>query len=267
MSVQLLLSLAIDAILPDPNQPRKSFGKGELERLAESIAAHGLLSPLRVRKDEERDAWIIVFGERRWRAAKLAGLQVVSCIKAEGEPSEADGLAEQLVENLAREDIPPMEAARGIIRLKTLRGCNSSALAKELGVVPATITRAEALISLPEEMQKAVDAGRLPESSAYELSRLEDTDAQKNLFRQIVAGKRLTRDEVAEAVRERIGKRPAKKPERLPLKLDGGVSVTFSSEQPLTLAAVTKAIDQLKQAARKLGDGDEIGALIRILAS
>ncbi len=141
-----------------------------LDRLVASIKSRGILQPLRVRRDAERGAWRIVAGESRWRAAKQAGLATVPCVAVEGELSETDILADQIVENHCRQDLRPLDLARAMAKLKKLKACTSQALAVELGLSGASITRAEALLTLPGDVQAMVDDGRLTESAAYEIS-------------------------------------------------------------------------------------------------
>jgi ParB family chromosome partitioning protein len=208
-------------------------------------------------------------GESRWRAAKLvAGLTHVPCLVIEGELSDADRLADRLTENMLRDDLPPMEEAAGIVRLKALKGCNSKTLVEEYGFTPASITRMESLLRLPPEIQAMVGngPGQVPPSAAYEISRLDDPQAQMELA-QAVAGRRLNRDAVAEEVRRRVGRRNVKpKGAKLPLKLDGGISVTVSAAQPLTWDELLAALDVIrKQAKKAYDDGKEVTALARLL--
>ncbi len=119
-----VLMIALAELMPDPSQPRKTFPDDEIQRLAASIAARGVLQPLRVIWDEQRQVWLILTGESRYRAAKLAGLETVPCIPVAGELSEADRLADRLTENNVRHDLEPMEEARGLAQLKALKGCN-----------------------------------------------------------------------------------------------------------------------------------------------
>ena len=108
--------------------------QSEIDRLATSIAARGILQPLRVVRDKERKCWRIVTGESRWRAAKQAGLATVPCVPVEGELSETDMLADQIVENHCRHDLRPLDLARAMAKLKKLKGCTSQDLAAELGI-------------------------------------------------------------------------------------------------------------------------------------
>lgn len=105
--------IPIDELMPDPSQPRKIFLQADLNRLAASIAARGILQFIRARWDKEWDRWLILTGESRWRAAKLAGLTEVPVIPVEDDPSEADLLVDRLIENTMRSDLPPMQVAQG----------------------------------------------------------------------------------------------------------------------------------------------------------
>ena len=261
-----ILSVAIEDLIPDPTQPRKTFLTDEIARLAASIKARGILMPLRIIRDEERQCWIIVTGESRWRAAKLAGLPTVPCIIVEGQPDEADLLADRIIENSCRNDLRPLELARSLGKLKALKGCTSQALAKEIGISGAAVTRAEALLSLPEDIQAMVDDGSVPESTAYEISRMPDEASQRELSHS-VAGKRLNRDAVAEAVRARIGKRDVKpKAGRMVCRLGGGLSISISASEALDWPTLIEAIDRIRREARKLSEGAaEVQALARSL--
>ena len=248
---ETVLNVAIDQLLIDPTQPRKSFLKDEIDRLAASISARGLLQPLRVIFDAERQGWRVVTGECRYRAAKQAGLTHVPCLPVEGDPSEADILSDQVVENVARHALRPLELARSLAKLKALKRCSSQTLATELGLSGPAITRAEALLTLPLDVQAMVDDGRVPESSGYELSRLSDAAAIRELAGEIAA-RRITRDQVAAIVRESIGKKKSTtKTDRLPLKL-GGIAVTVSAATPLTWETLLATLDQIRKEADKL---------------
>ncbi len=262
-----LLAIPLDELIPDPSQPRKTFLDEEIQRLASSIAARGVLQPLRVIRDEQRGVWLIVTGESRWKAARLAGLLTVPCLPVAA-LSEVDRLADQLTENDVRHDLPPMEAARALTRLKALKGCNSKTLVEEYGFSGAAISKAEALLSLPADLQELVGSGpgQIAPASAYELSRLPDEQGQRKLAEDVIA-RNLSRDTVADLVRGRVGKRNvAPKAGRLSCKLDGGISVTVSSGEPLTWEDLLTALDHLKKQAKKLcDDGKEVSALARLL--
>jgi ParB family transcriptional regulator, chromosome partitioning protein len=262
------LEIAVEKLMADPSQPRKTFIEAEISRLADSIRARGILQPLRVLRDDSRQAFLILTGECRWRAARQAGLTQVPCLVIDGELDEVDKLADQLSENGVRHDLTPMEEAAALARLKALKGCNSKALVDEYGFSAASITRMESLLRLTPDVQAMVGTGpgMVPPSAAYEISRLDDRQAQLELA-HAVAARRISRDAVAETVRSRIGRKNVKpKAARLPLRLDGGISVTVSAGQPLTWDDLLSALDHIRKQAKKLyDDGKDITALARLL--
>lgn len=260
------LMIPIDDIYPDPNQPRQSIDEGEEERMAASIAARGILQPIRVRWDDQRKIWVIVSGECRWRGAKRAGFTLMPCLPCEGELSETDLLSDQIIENTVRNSLKPLQLARSLAKLKALKKCTGQDLAKGLGISGAAISKADALLSLPEDIQAMVDDGRIPESAAYQISRLDDPQAQLELAHD-VAGKRISRDDVAEAVQGKVGKRNVRpKSSRLPLRLEGGISVTVSAGQPLTWDEFNTAMDKIRKEAQRLYEnGKDIADLARLL--
>ncbi len=242
--------IEVEKLAPDPSQPRKAFVREEIERLADSIRSRGLLQPLRVLWDPVRQNWRIICGESRWHAARLAGCSTLPCIVVEGMPAEEEILADQLVENCLRNDLKPIEVARGLSKLKALKRCSSKALAEELGLSSATITRAEAILLLPDEIQEMIDRGQVPESVGYEISRLSDPVAQRDLARA-VAEKRLSRDDVAQNVRNQIGpKRPRQKPVHLHFKSKNGSLIHINGQETMTLKTMIQALAELRQEAR-----------------
>ena len=107
-----VLTVPIAKLVPDSEQPRSEFDDDELQRLAESLRSRGQLQPIRVRWDAIRELWVIVSGERRWRAAGLAGLAALACVEVKGELTPESILEDQLVENCLRSDLKPIEEAR-----------------------------------------------------------------------------------------------------------------------------------------------------------
>jgi ParB family chromosome partitioning protein len=200
--------IPVEKIQPDPDQPREEFDPEALDRLAESLKARGQLQPIRVRWDEGRGAYVIVAGERRWRAAVKAGLKAMACVIHDGAIAPGELLALQLVENLMREDLRPIEQARAFRSLMDLNGWSVRQLARELAIDHTGAVRALALLELPESVQSSVERGTLPPATAYELSKVPDPDAQRDLAARVVT-ERLSRAETVEAVHRAVG-RPAK---------------------------------------------------------
>ena len=220
--------IPVSRIIPDPGQPRTEFDEDGLTRLAESLKTRGQLQPIRVRWSEGQGAYIIVMGERRWRAATMAGLSTLSCVVMDAPAASGELLALQLIENCLREDLAPIEQARAYKSLIDLNGWSARQLAGELAVNPATVTRALALLDLPSDVQEAVEQGTIAPHTAYEVSKLESAELQAEVA-QAVIEKGLTRSEVADVVAAVRAKRPtpAPRPDPVTLDLGDGCSVTI----------------------------------------
>jgi ParB family chromosome partitioning protein len=229
-------------IVPDPSQPRREFDQDAIDRLAGSIKAKGILQPLRVRWDAALGKHIILVGERRYRAAVAAGLAAVPCIFIEDELSAAEILEEQLVENLLREDLNPIEEAHSFKRYMDLLGCPAKDLAHLLKISPSKITRAISLLKLPDAVQEQLAEGTISPVTGYEISKAKDQSAQEEVAKRVVE-KGLTADEAANAVRQRRGKAAGKK---------RGIEETFR---------LAKGLKVVVSATRNLTRDDVIGAL------
>jgi len=202
-------TLQIDQVVPDPDQPRVEFEADALSRLADSIREHGQLAPIRVRWSDELGKWVIIAGERRWRAAKRAGLSTIECYFQTAEMSPSEVLEQQLIENLLREDLKPVEEARAYAALMELNGWTGKQVAERLRVPASRVSRALALLRLPDDIRQRVDAGEIAARAGYELSKLEDAAQQRQLAHRAADGN-LTHEETARLVRQHRGnpKRP-----------------------------------------------------------
>ena len=197
--------MELSRIVPDPDQPRKEFSDDAIERLSASLIKHGQLMPIRVRWNPTIAKWVVISGERRYRAAVRAGLTSVACVFAEDGLSNSEILQEQIVENLLREDLKPIEQARAYRQLMDLHNWTAKELSGELQVSQGAISKSLSLLNLPEEFQTQVDQGTIPATSAYEIAKVEDFDKQKDVVRRVVDEK-LSRDAVTELVREVVAK-------------------------------------------------------------
>lgn len=140
-------------------QHREHFSEESLAHLAQSLKEHGQLQPIRVRWCELRKKYIIVAGERRYRAAALAGLPDIECVVADADISESEILREQVIENLLREGLLPSESARAFQDLMDKLSFNGKELAAYLHVAPSTVSRTLAVLELPAELRQLVDTG------------------------------------------------------------------------------------------------------------
>lgn len=193
--------LRLDRIEADPNQPRKEFDPHDLADLASSLKERGQLQPIRVRWDETSSRYVVVVGERRWRAAQLSGLETIACVVVSGQADPEDLLEDQLVENALRADLKPVEQARAYQSLLSARNLTHRELADRLRIGHASITRALATLDLPEWVQEEVDAGRIAANTAYELSKVEDAAEQETLAKAAAKGL-LRREDLQERSRQ-----------------------------------------------------------------
>jgi ParB family chromosome partitioning protein len=196
------LAIEIGRIIPDPSQPRKDFPEEGLRELAASLKERGQLQPARVRYDEAVEKWVIIAGERRYRAAVLAGLKTLACVEARDDQTPDEILTDQLVENCLREDLKPIEQATAYKALMDRRGWSYRELAEFLHISKGTISKAVSLLSLAEPVQDLVEQGTLSPHTAYEVSRLNDASEQVEMAEQIVERK-LTAEDAAQAVKAR----------------------------------------------------------------
>jgi ParB family chromosome partitioning protein len=241
------MDIPVDKIDRDPDQPREEFEPDALGRLAESMRTKGQLQPVRVRWDEGRGVYAIVCGERRWRAARMAGLATLQCVVMEGPITPADLLGLQLVENLLREDLRPIEQARAFRSMMERNGWTVSHLARELAVDQGGVSRSLALLDLPAVVQEHVERGDLGPSVAYEVSKLDDPAEQAEVARQAVAGG-MNRAEVVRAVRARStskqksrGGKPKKITSRT-FRTPTGPRVVVEFKRGLDLALIRSAL-------------------------
>jgi ParB family transcriptional regulator, chromosome partitioning protein len=175
--------IAIDTIAPNPHQPRKDFDNNSLDDLATSLRQTGVLQPVVVRR--AGTGYELIVGERRWRAAKLAGLTRIPAIVREATDAQALELA--LVENLLREDLNPMEEAEAYQRLLAEFGWNQEELAQRVGRDRSTVANCLRLLRLPEIIQADLRAGRLAMGHARALLALPSPDEQLKLREEILA--------------------------------------------------------------------------------
>ena len=152
-----LTRLTVREIEPDPDQPRKNFDEDAMAALAESIGENGLLQPIAVRAKKTGPGYVIIAGERRWRAARMAGLDEVPVLIKEVTDEQAAALA--LIENLQREDLDPIEVAEGCKKLIERYGLTQEEAAKRLGKSRSAITNAMRLLNLPEYVRDQVRTG------------------------------------------------------------------------------------------------------------
>ena len=168
-----LLRLKVDQLRPNPEQPREVFDERALEGLSQSLRQHGVLLPLVARKDEE-GGYVLVAGERRWRAARQAGLAEVPVVVKAQVPTDVEQLELALIENLQREDLDALECAAGYQRLLQRHGYTQEQVAERVGKDRATVANALRLLKLPENGREALRSGRISAGHARALVAVED---------------------------------------------------------------------------------------------
>lgn len=154
-----ILKIPVAMIDADPNQPRRTFPEQRIAELAESLKRHGQLQAVRVRKATATGRYMIVAGECRLRAARLAGLPTLDAVLVPERVGIDAVREEQIVENLQRSDLSPLEAAEAYRGLLVKWSCSQAELARRLGVSPPTVSRALALLEQPAETKERIASG------------------------------------------------------------------------------------------------------------
>ena len=199
-------TIALGDIDPNPQQPRQHFDQDALAALANSIREVGVLQPIVVRP--EGDSYVLIAGERRCRAAKIAGLnEVPAIIRAEG-VNESSSLAEALIENVQREDLSPLEEAAGYQQLLADFGLTHEEVATKVGKSRSAITNTLRLLQLPPAIQGLLNRGELSAGHARALLALEDESYAVHVAER-VAGEGWSVRQVEDAVKKRMGAKAA----------------------------------------------------------
>ncbi len=180
---QELRELAVELIEPNPNQPRRDFDAGSLQDLAGSLAERGILQPVLVRP-RPGGTYELVAGERRWRAAKIAGLATVPALVRDGDDAQALELA--LIENMAREDLNPVEEARACAALVEELGLTREEVGRRVGRSRVAVSNLMRLLDLPDEALGAMQRGDLTEGHGRALLLADDHGARRRLARDAV---------------------------------------------------------------------------------
>ena len=191
--------IRVSAIEPRHDQPRKTFERESLEALADSIAAYGVLQPIIVRENPTAEGtYEIIAGERRWRAAKMAGLSEIPAVVYDGDELRAAQVA--MIENVQREDLNPVEEALGYGALIDRFGLTQEQVSKQVGKSRSAITNMLRLLDLPDEVIELLRSGELKEGHARALLGLDDEAHMIILANRVIASGLSVR-EVEAAVR------------------------------------------------------------------
>ena len=188
--IEKVVELNITEIEPMLNQPRKIFDKDKMQELTDSIRENGVIQPILVVKD--KNGYTLVAGERRWRAAKAAGLKTIPAIIKDYTDNKKKQVA--LIENIQREDLNIVEVAQAIKELMEIEGYTSSDVAKITGKSLSTISNITRLLKLPNEILDMVLKGELVEGQARALLAIDDPEKQIAIAKKIVEKKLTVRD-------------------------------------------------------------------------
>ena len=256
---QGILQVPLEDLVPGQYQPRNKMHKDTLEELSKSIKAQGVLQPILARKKASK-GYEIVVGERRWRAAQLAGLKTIPTIVKELNNDEAAKIA--LIENLQREDLNAMDQARGLQRLQIEFNLSQQDLASSVGKSRPTITNLLRLTKLSSVAQELLESGRIEMGHARALLTIEE-NLQKVLAEEI-ASKQLSVREVERLVARQDGSRKQKQTQRKrdpnTIKLEKEISETLGARVGIShnkkgigkLVINFKNLDQLQGILEKI---------------
>lgn len=264
-SVGEIVSLPLDR-LDLPDQPRTVLKPLSIQQLAESLKAQGQLQPIRVQFNTETKRWRVLFGARRTMAAMLAGWTHIQAVVVPGDLSEASILTDQLIENLHRDDLKPVEEALKFAELGKRLGLNPAKLAEHLHKDLSHISRRLALLKYAPGDQALIDEEQISECVAYEISKVPDSKRMQELFHQAVE-ERWTLERACRAVdtvaTRRKSPAASDKPlRRLRIPLANGASVAVASDADLTPDALLDALALAHKEAKKALQGRiELGQL------
>jgi ParB family chromosome partitioning protein len=228
--------IEVSLIVEDTEQPRKHHSEESLQGLADSIRQHGLLNPITVTPLHHVNRYKIVTGERRWRAAAMAHLDTIPCIIKEMEAEER--LTEQLIENLQREDLQPLEKARAIRHVKSTLNLTNRELSKRLGLSERTVGYLLDLLDLPEVIGEAVVSspnrpadGQLTEKHARFLKQLNEEPELQSAVVERIRDQRLSSEDTGNLVKA-LKRRPDKAREILDSPTDHLVKFFQDASDP-----------------------------------
>jgi ParB family chromosome partitioning protein len=206
--------IAVNAITPNPRQPRSTFDEGELSELAASIREHGILQPLIITAGEQPGQFTLIAGERRLMAAKQAGLKTVPVILRDS--SEQERLELALIENVQRADLSALETAEAYRQLNDEFGLSHGEIAQRVGKSRVAVTNTLRLLNLPPSVLEALREGQISEGHARALLALPTAQAQAAAL-QTVLEKSLNVRQTEELVRKLSGEKLAQKPKAEPI--------------------------------------------------
>jgi ParB family chromosome partitioning protein len=262
-SASALRLVEVDRIKPNPEQPRMTFSGQALEQLAESVRTHGVLTPLLVRRNDRGPGFVLIAGERRLRAAGLAGLERVPCWVRE-HLSSREQLELALVENIQREDLDPIETAESYNRLVTEFGLTQAEVARRVGKDRATVANAIRLLRLPQRALAEVRDGRISAGHGKALLGLADDQQLLRILSEVITkdlSVRATERLVASLVRPKGQK--ARRPSPAMVKLSDRLSRALGSK----VKVEPRARGEKGRIVIDYASKEELETLVKVLAA
>lgn len=181
-SKRQILELPVSSIYPNPHQPRQHFDAASLRELSRSIAHAGVIQPLSVRRTAA--GWELIAGERRWRAAQMAGLLTVPCIPVQTDDEQSSLLA--LIENIQREDLDVWEEAAALQKIIQTFGLSQEETGRRVGISQSAVANKLRLLKLPEDVIEGLRQANLTERHARALLRLSSPELQRSALHHII---------------------------------------------------------------------------------
>ncbi len=243
-------------IVEDEDQPRKHYDPESLQGLADSIKQHGVLQPITVKPLANVNMYMIITGERRWRAAQMANLDVMPCIIKDVEPDEV--LTQQLIENLQREDLQPLEKARALNIVKTKLESTNREIASRLGISERTVGHLLDLLELPGKIGEQVVSspnrpsdGHLTEKHARFLKQLNDEPDLQNALVEKIRNEKITSDQTGKLVKA-LKNRPDQREEIMTSPMDHLVEFFRGMETPKSSDETTKVQEMIHPGVQQI---------------
>ena len=249
--------IPVDKIDPNPEQPRTEIG--DLTELTASIAEKGVLEPLLVKPSRSTGRWMIIAGERRWRAAQRAGLTEVPCVEMEVDEGTVAEIA--LIENMQRKDLTVWEEADGLLALSERFGYTHEDIARKVGKSRSTVTEALSIAAIPPDVREMCrEADVSAKSVLLQIVRQPDEEGMRRLAREITS-RGLSRDDAREVRRQEMGPRITPEPKPYTFKY-ASPGKEFSVEVRFKRSSVNRedVAAALRSAAQSVESGGNHGS-------